>query len=322
MAVAATPSRMSLSRVESSRRLQPLRTLVYGPEKVGKTGFCCQAEGLVALDVESRMGHYDVPKFPTIETWKEALAALEELRTSKHSFKNVLIDSATSLEKMLKIQVCKDSGWTASQADEFTRWVKLAVNSYWPEFFIACERLERERDMGVLITAHMQVKQMKNPQGEPYDRYRPSLCGEQGPQLFLHWAHDVLFTTYEDNVFVMKSAVTGRDRARTSTTGQRVIYTQHTPAYDAGNSCGLPRQMPMNFMEYNSMRLLGLGSAAEIVSALQPMIATIESEEVRAKVAAYLTQNSQNEAEVRKVLSRVREILSEQEAAKEAAQAQ
>lgn len=322
MAVAVTPSRMSLSRVESSRRLQPLRTLVYGPEKVGKTGFCCRAPDLIALDVESRMGHYDVPTFPTVESWKEALAALETLRTEKHGFKNVLVDSATSLEKMLKVQVCRDAGWKPDQADEFTRWVKLAVNSYWPEFFTACERLERERGMGVLITAHMQVKQMKNPQGEPYDRYRPALCGEQGPSLFLHWAHDVLFATYEDNVFVMKSAVTGRDRARATTTGNRVMYTKHTPAYDAGNSCGLPGMIPLNFREYVSMRLLGLGSAKEIIAALQPMIAEIETPEVREKVLDYLGKNSSDEAEVRKVLGRVREILSEQEIAKAQASAQ
>lgn len=318
-AAAAPTSRMSLANVKSSRCVQPYRTLVFGAEKVGKTTFIAKAPGAIALDIEGRMGHIDVPKFPTITSWQEALDALETLRVEKHDYKNVLIDSVSALEKHVKVEVMNEGDWSATEADEYGRWLKVAISSYWPRLFTALERLERERNMGVLMTAHMAVKNMKNPGGEPYDRFRPALGGQEGPQLFLHHVHDVLYATHDDVIRLEKKG--GRERVRTSTTGNRVLYTQHTPAYDAGNSCGLPPCIEMDFDFYARLREEGLAPPDQVKKTVIELLAKVKDADTVAKAKAYLDANASIPENVRPMIGRLREIIDKQERAEEAASA-
>lgn len=318
MAVSAATSirRISLANVASSRCVQPFRTLMYGPEKVGKTSALARAPKCIALDIEGRMGHVDVPKFPNITSWDEALQALETLLAEKHDYQNVLIDSVSSLEKLLKLKVMADSNWDAAEAGEFQRWAKLANESYWPSFFALCERLEREKNMGILMTAHMVVKSMKNPDGDPYDRFRPALCGDMGPQLFLHWCHDVLYATYED--VIRTETKGGRSRVKTSTTGGRVMWTRHKPAFDAGNSCGLPQLMPMDFDLYMKLREEGLAPLSMQVSRAFALTKQLKDPAVQQTVMTYLEANEKDIGVVRQIIERLGVLIEKQEEAAEA----
>lgn len=302
---------MKLSDVRSSRGVQPIRTLIYGPEKVGKTTEAAKAEAVIAIDVEGRMGHIDVMKFPMVTSWKEILDCLDVLAKEKHSYKNVMIDSVSAAEKLLKLAVQEESGWNAIEADEFGRWQKIAASSYWPELFRKLERLERERGMGVVMTAHLAVKSMKNPSGEPYDRFRPALGGEQGPALFLHWCHDVLYANFQDMIRLEKSG--GRSRVRTSTSGDRVIRTRHAPAYDAGNSCGLPDPMAFDWVEYIRLRNEGLMGVEDTLKQIRETVVQITDEKVKAQIIAFVTENKTDLGQIRKVAARIHEILAEQQ---------
>lgn len=303
-------SRMKISAVADSMGVQPLRTLLYGPEKVGKTTEAAKADGVVAIDVEGRMGHISVPKFPMVTDWDEIMEALDELAESKHPYKNVLIDSVSAVEKLLKRKIMKESGWSAEAADEFGRWQKLAISSYWPDLFTKLERLEREKGMGSILTAHLMVKNMKNPSGEPYDRFRPGISGDRGPELFLHWCHDVLYVAYDDLIRIEKRS--GKERIRTSTSGDRVVYTKHAPSYDAGNSCGLPDPMSFSWAEYVRCREEGLSSLPTVLKRIGELIPQIKDESVRERVRDYARSNAGNVTTCRQIASRCAEIIEEQ----------
>lgn len=304
-------SRMKIANVADSLGVQPLRTLIYGPEKVGKTTEAAKADGVIAIDVEGRMGHVSVPRFPMVKNWDEIMEALDELADGKHSYKNVLIDSVSAMEKLLKRKILEQSGWSAEAADEFGRWQKIAISSYWPDLFTKLERLERERGMGCVLTAHLMVKNMKNPSGEPYDRFRPGISGDRGPEIFLHWCHDVLYVSYDDLIRVEKRS--GKERVKTSTSGDRVVRTKHSPSYDAGNSCGLPDPMPLDWDFYVKARSEGLSALSSVLAKLGELIPLIRDEAVREKVRDYAKKNSRNVAVCRQVAARCAEIIEEQD---------
>ena len=312
-------SRMKLTAVADSLTIQPFRTLLYGPEKVGKTTEAAKADGVIAIDVEGRMGHVSVPKFPMVTSWDEIMEALDELATGKHAYKNVMIDSVSAMEKLLKRKILEQSGWSAEAADEFGRWQKIAVSSYWPDLFTKLERLERERGMGSILTAHLMVKQMKNPSGEPYDRFRPGISGDRGPELFLHWCHDVLYVAYDDLIRVEKRS--GKERVRTSTSGDRVVRTKHSPSFDAGNSCGLPDPMVFSWAEYVARREEGLSSLPVCHKKLGELIPQVKDESVRERIRDFAKSNSSNVSICRQILSRLGEILEEQSKSAEGAAA-
>jgi hypothetical protein len=322
MAVSAAASirRISLANVASSRCVQPFRTLMYGPEKAGKTSALARAPKCIALDIEGRMGHVEVAKFPNITSWDEALEALETLIAEKHDYQNVLIDSVSALEKLLKLKVMADAKWDAAEAGEFQRWAKLANESYWPSFFALCERLEREKGMGILMTAHMVVKSMKNPDGEAYDRFRPDLCGDKGPQLFLHWCHDVLYATYQDMIMTVTKG--GRSRVKTSTTGDRIMWTRHRPAFDAGNSCGLPEQMPLDFDLYMKLREDGLGPLSHQISRASRLIEQVRDPARRSGAKAFLEANNKDIGMVFQIIEQLYGIIDAQDKAEAVTPAQ
>lgn len=303
-------SRMRINAVADSLGVQPFRTLLYGPEKVGKTTEAAKADRVIAIDIEGRMGHISVPKFPVVTSWDEIMEALEELAKSKHDYQNVLIDSISGAEKLLKRKILQETGWSVEEADEYGRWQKIAISSYWPNLLSGLERLERERGMGSILTAHLMVKNMKNPSGEPYDRFRPGISGDRGPEIFLHWCHDVLYVSYDDLIRVEKRG--GRDRIRTSTSGDRTVRTKHAPSYDAGNSCGLPDPMLFDWAEYVRLRNDGLSSLPLSLKKIGELLPLIKDEAVREKVRAYARANSTNVTTCRQIANRCAEIIEEQ----------
>ena len=309
----ADESQSILDSVSTGQTFQPVRVLIYGPEKVGKSSMAAQAKNVIAIDIEGRLGHIKIKKLPLAKTWEEVMTQLEALRVGRHDYQHVLIDSVSYLEKLLKRKVMEGGGWTAEEADEFQRWIKVAASSHWPDFFSACELLERERGMGIIMTAHTLVKSAKNPGGESYDKFRPALGGDIGPQLFLHYAHDVLFCTFEDLQRVEKK--NGREKIKTITTGARVMYTQHTPSHDAGNSCGLPPCIPMDWNLYIKLREEGLADIDSLHDQIVALGKQVRDEEIRNKVSAYASANWGDVDVCRRIRARLVEIIAAQDAA-------
>jgi hypothetical protein len=73
----------------------------------------------------------------------------------------------------------------------------------------------------------------------------PKLHGSSSA-LIQEWADAVLFTNYKT---IVKKEDVGfkQEVARGITTGQRMMYTQETPAYLAKNRYRLPAEMPLSW---------------------------------------------------------------------------
>lgn len=300
-----------LGRVRSSRNVGPLKGLIHGHEKIGKSTFVCDAPSPIVADVENRIAHLDVPAVE-VASWNDVMSLANELHGSKHDYKTFVIDSVSSLEVLLKEHIMGVEGWTPQEAEEWLRWVKLAQNTYWPQLFLKLERLIRERGMNVWMTAHTLVKNVKNPRGEDYDRNRPAIGGTQGPEKFLHWCDVVLFATWED--IVRKEGRTGKIRA--STTGQRVVYTTHTPMWDAGNSYNLPDRMPLDYAAFDRARESGLRGPERILGEIRELYVLVEDKEVRAKTKAFVDKHKSQPHKLQSLVERLRTFVDEQEEAR------
>jgi hypothetical protein len=62
--------------------------------------------------------------------------------------------------------------------------------------------------------------------------------------LIKEWSDAVLFTNYE-----IVTTEDKRKRVRGISTGARMIYTNRSAAYDAGNRYGLPAELPLDWQE-------------------------------------------------------------------------
>lgn len=316
-----------LKRVHKGVREGPFKGLIYGPEKVGKTMFTLGSPKPIVADIEGRVDHLDCASVP-IKTWDEMMALAEELRTADHDYETLVVDSISVLEQRLRSKVIED-GHYEEGADGRNgaeawggQWFSLGYNLYWPQFWAAMERLQRERGMTIWYTCHIREETMTDPKGgEGYTRFRPSIGGSgkrSGTQRWLHEVDVVLFAEMEDIIRKQKGKGFARDKVVTSTTGRRIAHTTHHPAYDAGNSWNLPETIALDYAEFDQGRRDGPQAVSRAYEQLVALCDELD-EDRRAKMLAYASQNRGDLVRLQGAIARVEKVLEEESEAESAA---
>lgn len=248
-AAAEKAGRMTLATVTTGVIAAPVKTLVYGPEGVGKSSFAAGAPSPIFLPVEEGTNHLNVARFPQPETFQDVLDAIIELGKGEHQFRSLAIDTLDALEPLIwaavvaeankpdKIRSIEDFGYGKGYVAALDKWRLL---------FSYLEKLRRIRSMNVVLVAHSNIKKFANPEGEDFDRYELKLAGKGASGLAKEWCDNVLFATYD----VVAATDDETKRTRGFTTGKRIARTVHTGAYDAKNRFSLPDPLALEWAAY------------------------------------------------------------------------
>jgi hypothetical protein len=225
-----------LSKVTRGIIQRPELMLVYGPDGTGKTTLAAGAPAPLILGAEEGSNNLDVERLG-IASLLEMKTTLSELVTEKHNHKTLVLDSADWFEKIVwgnvienwkpKIYSIDEPGFGKGRVRAFEIWLEILP------MITAC----RNHGMNVIILAHSKVKKFEDPQTpQGYDRYMLAL--QDGPN------SDVagLLRQYVDTLLFMntETLTTADDKRRGFGEGQRVLYTERRPAFDAKNRDGLP----------------------------------------------------------------------------------
>lgn len=236
----AQPPRTLLGAVQRGRVDRPPVVLLYGTEGVGKSSWAASAPEPIFLDLEGGTDRLDVARFPKPESWEDVLYAIQELTVGgEHSYRTLVVDTLDALEPLCWAHVCQLAKQPDIEAFGYGKGYIAALDQ-WRLFTAALERLIRQRGMGVILIAHSWIRPFKNPEGDDFDRYELKLHLKAGGFL-KEWSEAVLFARYE--TFASKDAKTKRVRGVSS--GDRVMHTVRTAAYDAKNRYFLPERMPL-----------------------------------------------------------------------------
>jgi hypothetical protein len=105
--------------------------------------------------------------------------------------------------------------------------------------------------MEVILLAHSQIKEFKNPETDNYDRFMPRLH-EKAANVIQEWCDEVLFATYRVHT---KSVDLGFNKktAKGLATGERIIRTVERPSCLAKNRLNLPEEMPLDRSAYQEL---------------------------------------------------------------------
>jgi len=241
---AAAPPRMTLASVTSGRQREPMSLLVYGVEKIGKSTFASEAPAPIFLDAEKGTEEIDVARFPTPETWEDVIEAVRTLIAGEHPYRTLVIDTLDWIEPLLWASICKRDGFATVEAYGYGKGYATALDE-WRVLLAALERLRTLKRMNVILLAHSWIKSFKNPEGLDFDRYELKLHPKAGG-LIKEWPKAVLFANHETIATEEKKT----KRVRGVSTGARLIYTNRTAAYDAGNRYNLPDSLPLEWAEF------------------------------------------------------------------------
>jgi hypothetical protein len=259
--------KMALDKVRSGKLINPLRVLLYGVEKVGKSTFAAGAPAPIFICPEDGTAELDVARFPEPATWDEVIEAVETLTTEPHDYQTLVLDTLDWIEPMVLAWVIAHSppdksGRKCTSIETanggYGRGFEAAVDQ-WRRLLDRLARLRTERRMNIVLLAHSWIKSFKNPAGDDFDRYE-LVVNRKAAGVLKQWCDAVLFARHD-----VETRQDGQ-RAKGISTSARFIHTTHCAAWDAGNRYGLPERMPLSWDEFYSVAREAKPDASAIVA--------------------------------------------------------
>lgn len=305
---AARSPRMTLASIRSSARSAPDRIFLMGIEGVGKSTWGSEAPAPVFLASEDGIRHLDVPVFPQPETWEDVLEALRTLATEKHDFRTIVVDTVDWLEPIVWEYVCRKGGWDNIEAPGYGKGYAVALDE-WRRFLGALEAA-RAAGMEIVLLAHAAVKNFSDPKSEhDWSRYEVKLH-RGAAALLREWCDVGLFACFEEWGAKKK----GASKAKGESSGKRVIYTQHSPAYDAKSRWQLPEVLPLSYAEYAAARdAKGADQVETLKTQIKELRGKLTVDEKAAKqLDAWIAKAGDDAAKLTKVVNQLRNKVDEQ----------
>lgn len=223
------------------------KTVVYGPEGIGKSTFAARFPDPVFIDTEGSTKEMDVARLPRPTSWMMLLEEIDYIKKNPNECRTLVIDTVDWAEQMCVEHICDKHH--KSGIEEFgygTGYVY--VREEFGRFLNALEDVV-ESGVNVVLTAHSQMRKFEQPdEMGAYDRYELKLgkkTSSQTSPLVKEWADMLLFANYK----TYSVAVDEKGKKHKAQGGRRVMYTQHHPCWDAKNRYGLADEIPFEYME-------------------------------------------------------------------------
>ncbi len=218
------------------------KTVIYGPEGVGKSSFASHFPEPLFIDTEGSTHNLDVKRFPRPSSWSMLIEEVRQI-IRECPCKTLVIDTIDWGEMLCVEHICNTHGKKGIEDFGYGNGYVYEKE----EFGKFLNMLEEVIAVGinVVITAHAQMRKFSQPDeiGE-YDRWELKLGKKTGSQispLIKEWADLLLFANYKT-----VAVAVDKDGKRFKAQGNsRVMYTVHHACWDAKNRHGLPDELPL-----------------------------------------------------------------------------
>lgn len=245
----------------------PKKVVLYGTEGIGKSTFAASFPDPVFIDTEGSTKSLDVARFDPPTSWTMLKQQVQYVISNPDVCRTLVIDTADWAEKLEIEELCKSKGWDGLEGAGYGKGYTYAAE----EFGKLLNMLEDviEKGVNVVITAHAWLRKVELPEEiGSYDHWEMKTSKKVAPML-REWADIVLFANYKIlvNNIDGQGAQKGKNKAQG---GRRVMYTTHTPFWDAKNRYGLPDEVPFDYK-----------SIAHIISGTEPEKAPAPKAEIK-----------------------------------------
>lgn len=232
-------------RIIEGKITRPQKVVLYGPEGIGKSTFASQFPDPLFIDTEGSTIHLDVKRLDAPTSWQMLFDQIKWVRDNKPC-KTLVIDTADWAEDLATKKICQQfnldgieglgygKGFTYLE-EEFGRMLNLLSDVI-------------EAGMNVVVLAHTTIRKFERPdEMGAYDRWELKLQKKTAP-LLKEWSDMLLFANYKVHVINVTpgNAKAGQGKYKAQG-GKRVMYSLHTPSWDAKNRHDLPEEMDLSF---------------------------------------------------------------------------
>ena len=229
---------ISLSTLKSSKTDDPPIVLLYGVDGIGKTTLAAEWPAPIYLPTEGERAPSDVdmPTPGNITSLGALMDIFEELLTTEHEFKTVIIDSLDGLEPLVWAATCARLGVASIEEPGYGKGY-IETDTEWGEYLSAIAALARN-GINVVQLAHPEIVRFDSPTTDPYSRYQPKLH-KRANALVRERADVVAFMNYR---VTLKEREVSRQTKVTHAEGgkERQIHLSEGAGFNAKNRYSMP----------------------------------------------------------------------------------
>jgi hypothetical protein len=237
----------SISSLKKTGLARPPRIVVYGTHGIGKSTFAAAAPNPVFILTEEGLDAISATAFPVCSSFEEILEAIGALANEDHNFESVILDSADWAEQLVHKRVAQDNNVKTIDAIGYGRGYKAAAD-YWRQILDGLDHLRNEKGMQIIMLAHSQVRRFDDPLADPYDRYQLDLH-HGSASLVSEWCDIMMFANQQYNT-VKADVGFNQKVTRAVGSGNRVLYTQERPGWQAKSRWSIPDTLPLDYSKF------------------------------------------------------------------------
>ena len=233
---------MSKYSVTTGVQTAPVKTVLYGPEGIGKSTFASHFPSPVFIDTEGGTKRLNVARLPQPTSWAMLLDEVAEVRKGNVPCSTLVIDTADWAERLCIQAVCARAKVNGIEDFGYGKGYTYVKE----EFAKLLDALEEVLNAGhnVVVLAHAAITKFEQPDAVGnYDRWSMKTSKQVAP-LLREWCDMLLFANYKTVVEKAGSSPNAKNKA---SGGKRVLYTTHHPCWDAKNRFGLPDEVPFEY---------------------------------------------------------------------------
>jgi len=231
-------------KITKGKRARAQKVVIYGTEGIGKSSLASQFPEPLFIDTEGSTDNMDVARIDKPTSWIMLNNQIAFIKANPTVCKTLVIDTIDWAESLCVDNLCAMHG--KKGIEDF---------GYGNGYVYAKEEMGRflnklqdliEIGINVVLTAHAQIRKFELPdEMGSYDKYELKLgkkTSSQTAPLVKEWADLLLFCNYK--TYLISQEKSTKKKAQGN---QRVMYTEHNPAWDAKNRHGLPSELPLDY---------------------------------------------------------------------------
>ena len=231
-------------KITKGKRARAQKVVIYGTEGIGKSYLASQFPEPLFIDTEGSTDNMDVARLDKPTSWIMLNNQIAFIKANPTVCKTLVIDTIDWAESLCVDNLCAMHG--KKGIEDF---------GYGNGYVYAKEEMGRflnklqdliEIGINVVLTAHAQIRKFELPdEMGSYDKYELKLgkkTSSQTAPLVKEWADLLLFCNYK--TYLISQEKSTKKKAQGN---QRVMYTEHNPAWDAKNRHGLPSELPLDY---------------------------------------------------------------------------
>lgn len=221
---------------KSGKKSEPKRTVIYGPEGVGKSLLTSTFPEPIFIDVEKGTADMDVTRYEP-DSMGEINLIIKSLLNDPHDYKTVILDTIDWVEKRMAVAVCaRYNVDSIEKVDGGYGKGYTILEEDMMDFLSELDKLREKRGMNIVLLAHSKVQKYEDPElAASYDRHQLKL-EKKTAALLKEWPDALIFFNFETKVTDRIGSMAGK---RGVGGKKRFLRTQREAAFDAKERVGL-----------------------------------------------------------------------------------